>query len=80
MLAKDARVRVSHKFSALKWNIWFFDEINVILKKIILFCVLSKFHFVIKCGFAFKIALLFYKSTIFHQIRLLVWNFTEVQD
>ena len=32
----------------------FFNEINVILKKMISFCVLNMFHFVIKCGFALK--------------------------
>ena len=36
------------------------------------------FHFLIKCGFALKIALSFDKTTIFHQIRFPAWKSTEV--
>ena len=42
--------------------------------------MLNMFHFVIKCGFALKIALFLDKTTNFHQITLFVLKFTEVQD
>ena len=78
MLARDATV--SQKFLSIRWNIWFFDETNGQLKKVIPFCVLNMFHFVIICGFGLKIAYFLNKTTIFYQIRLLAWKFTKVQD
>ena len=78
MLAREAIF--SYNFSPMKWNIEFSDETNGILKKIILFCVLNMFRFRIKCGYTLKMHIFFDKTTIFHQIILLAWRFTEVQD
>ena len=67
MLVGDATV--SHKFLLTNETFIFFDETNDKLKKIIPFCVLNMFHFVIKCSFALKIAFFFVdKTTIFTKL------------
>ena len=63
-----------------KINYLIFYETNGKSKKVILFCVLNMFHFVIKCGFALKMAEFFNKTTICHQIGLLAKQFAEPED
>ena len=66
MLARDATF--SRKFSHKKQKIYFLDEINGILKKVISFYVLYMFPFVAKCGFILKIAKFLIKPQFFTKL------------